>query len=112
MFVCVCVCVCNVTQRLLCAGDIPTSHNYIQIVDCSVALYQKLQQYTVCADPSSPDSGPFCTSYHLGYATQDEQKSATPQKQVRSSLYYFLPNTMIEFPYAWWYKCILLQVRG
>ena len=93
----------------LSAGDIPTSHNYVQIVDCSVALYEKLQQHTQCADPSKPDSGPFCTSYHLGYATQDEQKQAAP-KQVRSSLYYFLPNTMVEFPFAWWHKCILLQV--
>ena len=87
----------------------------MQIVDCSVALYQKLQQYTICSDPSKPNSGPFCTNYHLGFATQDEQRSASAttitQKQVRSSLYFFLPNTMIEFPFAWWHKCVLLQVR-
>ncbi len=26
-------------------------------------------------------------------------------------MYFFLQNTMQEFPFAWWYKCILLQSR-
>lgn len=117
-------------------GDIPTSHNYVQIIDCSLALYRKLQQHTVCQTPGSVDSGPFCTLYHLGFTSQDEQKKAASaaataavlassasgssqspavannlKKPVRSSLYYFLPNTMLEFPFAWWHKCILLQGR-
>ena len=35
-----------------------------------------------------------------------------PQKQQfagRSSMYYFLQNTMQEFPFAWWHKCVLLR---
>jgi hypothetical protein len=27
----------------------------------------------------------------------------------RPSIYFFLQNTMQEFPYAWWYKCITLH---
>lgn len=92
-------------------GDIPTAHNYVQIVDCSVALYQKLQQYAVCANPGSPDSGPFCASYHLGFQSDDDMAAANPGPgaQMRSSLYYYLPNTMLEFPFAWWHKCVLLH---
>lgn len=95
-------------------GDIPTSHNYVQLIDCSLALYGKLQQHTVCPSSSAVDSSPFCTLYHLGFSSEEEMKTkASTRKPVfRSSLYYFLPNTMLEFPFAWWHKCILLQGRG
>ena len=93
-------------------GDIPTAHNYVQVVDCSVALYAKMQAYATCADPKSLDSGPFCASYHLGLNTGgDINTNAAPAAQLRSSLYYYLPNTMLEFPFAWWHKCVLLQGR-
>ena len=34
-------------------GDIPASKNYVQIVDCSVRLYNLLQSLTLCPDPSN-----------------------------------------------------------
>jgi hypothetical protein len=66
-------------------------------MDCSLALYNLLQTHTVCGD-SNNNNNPFCTEYH----------ASSPH---RSSLYYFLPHTMQEFPFAWWHKCILLQGR-
>ena len=93
--------------------EIPTSNDYIQIMDCSVALYSKLQQKAICQDPSKPDSGPFCASYHLGFETDENRQlvRTSTESQARSSLYFFLPNTMLEFPFAWWHKCVLLQGR-
>ncbi len=93
--------------------DIPSSSSYIQIIDCSVALHAKLQQYAVCQNPSKPDSSPFCASYHLGFTSDDDKQMVrtSPDALARSSLYFFLPNTMLEFPFAWWHKCVLLQGR-
>lgn len=82
------------------AGEIPTSHEYVQIVDCSVALYETMQSKLGC---SSTGMDPMCADYHLDVAQSDEKQAKVP------SLYYFLPNTMQEFPYAWWHKCVLLS---
>jgi hypothetical protein len=66
-------------------GDIQTSLNYVQVVDCSVALYAELQAYTTCPSVKGVldrvDSGPFCAEYHL---------SEGGGSNKRSSLYYFL----------------------
>lgn len=95
-------------------GDIPTSSEYIQIVDCSVALYQALQSKLGCTEQqaSSTSSNPMCTDYHLS-ASASSSSSSSGEKQAKvPSLYYFLPNTMQEFPYAWWHKCVLLRGQG
>ena len=101
---------------VFCAGEITKSQNYVQIVDCSVALYTLLQTYAVCPDPSKKDSGPFCTDYHIKLAGLDDSgtidSAAAAQAFPLSSLYFFLPNTMQEFPFAWWHKCVLLHSRG
>lgn len=82
---------------------LPNAFHYVQVTECSQALYSVLARYSRCQTPETPGSGPFCAPYHL------PQGKGTVQ--VPSSLYYFLPNTMIEFPFAWWHKCILLQGR-
>lgn len=106
--------------------QVPTAFNYVQVVDCSVALYNLLQKYAVCQ--GAVGSGPFCAPYHL---QESSDKTDTVQIEAdaevlarsspsqlepvtnsrRSSMYFFLRNTMQEFPFAWWYKCILLQSR-
>ncbi len=40
-----------------------------------------------------------------------DEASSVAQSSYRSSMYFFLQNTMQEFPFAWWYKCVLLQSR-
>lgn len=81
-------------------GEIPTSHEYVQIVDCSVALYGALQSNLGCATGLEP----MCADYHMiSSSSSGEAQANVP------SLYYFLPNTMQEFPYAWWHKCVLLR---
>ncbi len=118
-------CIHNTTTT---AGEIPTSLNYVQIVDCFVALYDKLQQHATCPKGAAVDSGPFCASYHMPDAEtvqpvpgeEDAEAVGTAALTVtgvlptnafsgRSSMYFFLQNTMQEFPYAWWYKCIALH---
>jgi hypothetical protein len=90
-------------------GSIPSSHAYVQIVDCAVELYESLQTHATCSPTVQGkhvvDSGPFCASYHLS------SDSSAQGSNKRSSLYFFMPNTMLEFPFAWWYKCIILQGR-
>jgi hypothetical protein len=101
----------------------------VQIVDCAVSLYGKLQKHAVCPEGSAVDSGPFCAHYHIPKSTivqpvqpvdeplPDTGESTTSsgtspsaaQFAGRSSMYFFLQNTMQEFPYAWWYKCIALH---
>lgn len=76
------------------AGDIPTSKNYVQIVDCSVALYGLLQKYAVCQNPLAPDSGPFCTSYHIRQPSDSGSLTEVAVAYPRSSMYHFLQNTM------------------
>ena len=93
------------------SGNIPTSKNYVQIVDCSVALYGYLQKHALCQDPSKADSGPFCAQYHLQVPASGSESTSVPTLYPRSSLYFFLQNTMLEFPFAWWHKCVLLQSR-
>ncbi len=86
-------------------------------------LYELLQKHAVCeADPTTGtftlDSGPFCTSYHIRASQDSVEDTATEaaqeklKSQFRSSMYFFLQNTMQEFPFAWWHQCILLQSRG
>lgn len=78
-----------------------TAFEYLKTMDCSVALYDALQQYTACPSSSSSiimDSSPFCTSYSF-------------EQQYRTGIYYFLDYTMEEVPFAWWHKCMLLQGR-
>lgn len=75
-----------------------TAQEYLDIMDCSVALYEALQTFTACPAGAAPDSSPFCTaSYGM-------------LSPYRSGLYYFLDYTMYEVPFAWWHKCMLLQV--
>jgi hypothetical protein len=113
-------------------GEIPTSFNYVQIVDCSVALYNMMQQHTVCPRGAVAGSGPFCAPYHMQEdprsqgdeqaeesngeqgmieAADDTSPDSPAARNRRSNMYFFLQNTMQEFPFAWWYKCILLQSR-
>ena len=61
-------------------------------------------------------SGPFCASYHLDQkdsvsGSGNDAASSTAKAHPMSSMYYFLQNTMLEFPFAWWHKCVLLQSR-
>jgi hypothetical protein len=125
------------------SGEIPTGFNYVQIVDCSVALYNLLQKHTVCPHGDKVESGPFCAPYHMQTGAASQQQGTQPmqgvdevqdvadaqmmqqekglpdesgssvaaQSSYRSSMYFFLQNTMQEFPFAWWYKCVLLQSR-
>lgn len=74
------------------------SSEYVQLMDCSVALYEALQTYTACAPGSALGSSPFCTEY--------SRKSPN-----RIGIHYFLDYTMVEVPFAWWHKCMLLQGR-
>lgn len=77
-----------------------TSKDYLKVMDCSTALYDAIQRYTACPAGAAPDSGPFCASAYGALSP------------YRSGLYYFLDYTMYEVPFAWWHKCMLLQVTA
>jgi hypothetical protein len=75
-------------------AGITTPLNYVQIVDCSAALYEKLQTHAVCPPaktaPLLPkvDSGPFCADYHLAEGQGSNKMS---------SMYYFLQVSALMF---------------
>ena len=80
-------------------GQTPgTASEYLQLMDCSVALYEAIQKYTTCSSSAVDASNPFCTEYGK-------------EQPYRSGIYYFLDYTMEEVPFAWWHKCMLLQGR-
>jgi len=64
-----------------------TPLNYVQMVDCSAALYAHLQAHAVCPPAKTGalqpkvDSGPFCSDYHLAQGQGSNKMS---------SMYYFL----------------------
>lgn len=71
--------------------ELGTSFQYLQVMDCSLKLYEKLQEHTTCQNAEEA----FCTDYATG--------------SPRLGLYYFLDFTMSEVPFAWWHKCMLLH---
>jgi hypothetical protein len=89
---------------------IPSSKAYVQMIDCSVALYDALQTNLACGDGGV---GPFCTQYHAEATTASAGSAIgdAPRLARIPSLYFLLPNTMQEFPYAWWHKCVMLAGR-
>ncbi len=72
-----------------------TSFQYIQVMDCSLALYNMIQEHTKCSDQNS---NAFCSDY-------------AKESEYTSGLYYFLDYTMAEVPFAWWHKCMLMKGR-
>lgn len=82
---------------------VENAFQYMQVVDCSLALYNMIQEHTTCPLQEGEeaevklDKSPFCPSYAVS--------------QHRSGLYFFLDYTMTEFPFAWWHKCMLLKGR-
>ena len=72
-----------------------TSFQYIQVMDCSLALYNMIQEHTKCSDQNS---NAFCSDY-------------AKESKYTSGLYYFLDYTMVEVPFAWWHKCMLMKGR-
>lgn len=83
------------------AGD-----DFVATTSCSLAIYSAIQSVTTrCTEEDvagisvsvrSQTLNPYCSSYHVG----------TPH----SGLYYFLTYTLQELPFAWWHKCMALQV--
>ncbi len=76
---------------------IDTSFQYIQVMDCSTALYNAIQEHTKCTEDAQ-NSKAFCSDY-------------AKESEYTSGLYYFLDYTMTEVPFAWWHKCMLMKGR-
>ena len=89
----------NIMEEFTPEFSVDSAFKYIQVTDCSLKLYEKLQLHTTCQKDQEQDSSPFCTDYAMS-------------SKFRSGLYYFLDFTMTEVPFAWWHKCMLLQSRS
>lgn len=88
----------SITDEFTPEFQIDTAFSYVQVMDCSEAVYETLQKHTTCSENEAKDSSAFCPEYAYPAAN-------------RSGLYYFLDFTMTEFPFAWWHKCMLLKSK-
>lgn len=97
---------------------VDTAFKYIQVVDCSLAVYRKMQEFTTCPEAqkvsNSKPTGDAASQTAASQVMAPAQfcspyEAASP---YRSGMYFFLDYTMVEVPFAWWYKCMLLKSRS
>lgn len=70
---------------------IVTGSDYLQVMECSTAIYAEIKDATTCRGTA----GPYCAEYH----------------RHSSGLYYMLSYTMQEVPFAWFHKCMMLHSK-
>jgi hypothetical protein len=68
------------------------SSHYVQSIDCSIKLYEYIQDATKCNTLNMI----YCTDYHK-------------ENSLRTNMYYVLDNALQEFPYVWWHVCMFMK---